>query len=114
MVFHGTNGWIGNFDYSGTFDASDRKIWKQEFKPTDERLYVSEEHNRNFIDCVKTRQETITPAEVAHRSISVGLLGEIAMQTGRKLKWDPENEKFIGDDNANRYLMRSYRGPWHL
>jgi hypothetical protein len=51
---------------------------------------------------------------VAHRSISVGFLGEIAMQTGRKLKWDPEQERFIGDSEADRLLERSYRSPWHL
>jgi hypothetical protein len=74
----------------------------------------SEDHFQDFIDCVKTRQKTITPAEVAHRSISVGLLGEIAMLTGRKLRWNPDAETFVNDDDANRYLMRSYRGPWHL
>jgi hypothetical protein len=51
---------------------------------------------------------------VAHRSISVGLLGEIAMLTGRKLRWNPQTEQFINDDDANRYLMRPYRAPWHL
>ena len=85
-----------------------------EAQPNEIKLYVSEDHHRNFIECVKTRRETATPAEIAHRSISVALLGEIAMLTGRKLKWDPEKERFIGDDDANRYLMRSYRSPWHL
>ena len=110
--WYGDKGWI-HVSRGGIW-ASDPKLLREKIGPNEIQLYRSDNHHRNFIDCVKTRQETITPAEVAHRSISVGLLGEIAMQTGRKLKWDLENEKFIGDDNANRYLMRSYRGPWHL
>ncbi|MCK5277875.1 MAG: gfo/Idh/MocA family oxidoreductase, partial [Cyclobacteriaceae bacterium] len=56
----------------------------------------------------------ITPAETALRSISVALLGEIAMLTEKKLDWDPEKEKFTNNDNANRLLMKPYRGPWKL
>ena len=40
-------------------------------------------------------------------------LGEIAMLTGRDLKWDPVKETFIGDEAANRYLSRPMRAPWH-
>ncbi|MHC4097295.1 MAG: hypothetical protein ACYSU3_14725 [Planctomycetota bacterium] len=66
------------------------------------------------MDCVKSRKLTICPAEVGHRSISVGLLGEIAMLTGRKIRWNPETEKIIGDDKASALLGRSYREPWVL
>jgi hypothetical protein len=52
--------------------------------------------------------------EVGHRSISVGLLGEIAMLTGRKIKWNPETEQIIGDPYASELLGRSYREPWVL
>jgi len=62
----------------------------------------------------KNRKETIAPAEIAHRSISIGLLGEIAMLTERKLQWDPDNERFINDEQANRMLWRPMRSPWHL
>jgi len=110
--WYGEKGWI-HVNRRGIW-TSDPKLLREKIGPNETRLYKSENHFRNFIDCVKTRKETITPAEIAHRSISVGLLGEIAMQTGRKLKWDPEMEQFIGDDEANRYLMRPYRAPWHL
>jgi len=69
---------------------------------------------QNFLDCVKSRKQTIAPIEVAHRSISVGLLGEIAMLLGRKLQWDPDKERFVNDDTANRMLFRPMRSPWHL
>ena len=58
---------------------------------------------------MKTREETITPAETAHRSISVGLLCEIAMLTGRKLTWDPVKEEFKDDFEANLRRGKHYR-----
>ncbi|MHC4545063.1 MAG: gfo/Idh/MocA family oxidoreductase, partial [Planctomycetota bacterium] len=63
---------------------------------------------------IKSRKETIAPVEVAHRSCSLCLLGEIAMRLGKKLKWDPERERFTNDDQANRMLSRPMRSPWHL
>lgn len=108
----GESGWI-HVDRGG-IRASDEKILRESIGPDEIRLYKSENHHRNFIDCVKSRRETVTPAETAHRSISIGLLGEIAMLVGRKLKWDPAKEEFVGDETANRYLTRSYRSPWQL
>jgi predicted dehydrogenase len=110
--WYGKSGWI-HVDRRGLW-ASDPKILAEKIGPDEVRLYKSEDHHQNFIDCVRTRRLTIAPAEIALRSISVGLLGEIAMLTGRKLKWDPAKEEFIGDAAANGYLMRSYRGHWHL
>lgn len=110
--WYGDKGWM--HINRGGFYASDPKILREKIGPDETRLYKSTHHQRNFIECVKTRKETVAPAEVAHRSISVGLLGEIAMLTERKLKWDPESETFVGDESADRLLMRPYRSPWHL
>jgi predicted dehydrogenase len=110
--WYGDQGWI-HVNRGGLY-ASDPKILREKIGPNETHLYKSTHHQRNFIECVKTRKETIAPAEVAHRSISVGLLGEIAMLTERKLKWDPESETFVGDASADRLLMRPYRSPWHL
>ncbi|MCF7957105.1 MAG: gfo/Idh/MocA family oxidoreductase [Phycisphaerae bacterium] len=111
--WYGENGqWI--HVNRGGHSASSPDILKTRLGPNDKRLYKSTDHHQNFLDCVKTRKETITPVETAHRSISAGLLGEIAMQTGRDLKWDPVNETFIGDPEANRYLSRPMRTPWAL
>jgi hypothetical protein len=57
---------------------------------------------------------TIAPAEVAHRSASVGHLGVIAIETGRKIKWDPATETLVGDVDAERLLSRAYRKPYQL
>jgi predicted dehydrogenase len=94
--------------------ASDPKILDEVIGPNEIHLYKSIVHHRNFLDCIKTRRETITPAEIAHRSLTPALLGEIAMQTGRKLRWDPDKEVIIGDEEASKMLSRPMRSPWHL
>ena len=114
VVFHGTDGWIGNFNYSGTFSASNQKLWKQKFGPDAERLYVSPEHNRNFIDCVKSKKETVCPVEMGIRCDTICHLVDAAAQTGRVIKWDPKTEKIIGDEQAAKMLTRPYREQWKV
>ena len=111
-VWYGQNGWI--HVKRGRLEASDGKILKETIGPDEIRLYNSRDHHQNFLDCVKSRKKTITPIEIAHRSISVGLLGEIAMLLGRKVHWDPDKEEFVNDDAANRMLTRPMRSPWSV
>ena len=66
---------------------------------------------QDFIDAVKTRTQTLEPAEVGHRVTSLGHLGQIAIQVGGKLQWDPEREKFLGNDNANAMIDRRVLAP---
>ena len=110
--WYGETGWI--HVNRGGLRASDEKILREEIGPNETRLYESRDHKQNFLDCVKSRKLTICPVEVGHRSISVALLGEIAMLTGRKIKWDPETEQIAGDAEASALLGRSYREPWVL
>jgi len=98
----------------GKLEANPPSVLKEVIGSDEIKLYESRDHRQNFLDCVKSRKETIAPAEVGHRSISVGLLGEIAMLTERKLRWDPEKEVFLDDEQAKRMLSRPMRGPWHL
>ena len=110
--WYGDKGWI--HVNRGGLNASDPRILEEVIGPEEIRLYESRDHQQNFLDCVKTREETITPIEVAYRSISVGHLGEIAMLLGRKVHWDPDKLEFINDDAANRLRLRSMRSPWTL
>ncbi len=111
IIFHGTEGWIS--DAMG-FCASDQTLWKAEFKSSDEQLMISPEHNRNFIDCVKSRQETICPVEMAIRCDTICHLSDIAARTGRVINWNPEKEEIVGDDDAAKRLKRPFREKWKV
>ena len=78
------------------------------------KLYQSDNHWANFLDCVKSRQPTITPVETAHHSAIPGHLGLISMLVGRKIKWDVKKETILGDADASKMLTRAYRPPWKL
>ena len=111
--WHGDDGWI-HVDRRGLLASDPRWLRYEEIGPGDEHLYRSDDHHQDFIDCVKTRRETITPVETACRSVSVGHLGEIAMLTGRTIRWDPVSETILDDPGAAALLGRSYRKPWIL
>lgn len=110
--WYGEKGWI--YVRRGKLEADPKSVLDEVIGADEIRLYKSTDHHGNFLDCVKTRKETVAPIEIGHRSISVGLLGEIAMLTEQKLRWDPEKEVFLNSDAANRLLSRSFRSPWHL
>jgi hypothetical protein len=78
------------------------------------RVYFSDSHSGNFLQCIRTRQPTICDVETAHRAMSVVLLGGIAQQLGRPLQWDPVKEQFINDEEANRMLSVVARPPWRV
>ena len=112
ITFEGAEGWV--FVTRGRIDAQPKSLLSSAIGPNEIQLYKSNNHKANFLDCIKSRAQTIAPVEVAHRSCTVCLLGEIAMRLGRKLKWDPDKEEFIDDDQANRMLARTMRSPWHV
>jgi predicted dehydrogenase len=112
----GTDGWVW-VNRGNAFESSNPAWSESRRLPDDQRkvkLYESSNHSRNFLDCVKSRQPTITPIETAHHSAIPGHLGLIAMLTGRKLKWDAKREVIVGDKEASKLLTRPFRTPWHL
>ena len=78
------------------------------------RLPVSNNHIQNWFDCIKSREKPIADVEIGHRSAILCHLGNIARWVGRPLKWDPDQETFPGDDEANNYLDRPRRQPYEL
>jgi hypothetical protein len=110
--------WIGEFGWvwvnRGGLEAQPPHILNDFIGYDETRLTKSRDHYQNFLDCVKSRRQTITPIEVAHRSASVGHLGVIAMELGRKIRFNPEKETILNDPEATRLLSRAYRSPWHL
>ncbi len=111
--WEGSEGWVSAD--RGKHDASDKSILDSVIGPDEIHLYESNNHYRNFLDCVISRKGPIAPVETAHRSITICHLGNIAMRLGReKLKWDPAKEQIIDDAEASKMLSRPYRGQWKL
>jgi predicted dehydrogenase len=110
VKFEGTDGWL--FVTRGKIEASKPEILNDKFVEKDARLPVSTDHMGNFFESVRSRKQPICPAEVGHRSASICHLAGIAIQLGRKLKWDPVKEEFVGDKEANALLARQQRKKW--
>jgi len=115
LKFEGTDGWVGNSGWRRPLEASSPDILNSVIGPDEIKIFTCQagEH-RNFLDCVKSRRDPYFPAEVGHRCSTVSHIGNIAMELGRKLRWDPDKEAFPDDDTANRMRSRARREPWHL
>jgi predicted dehydrogenase len=111
--FEGEEGWIQAY-FSGPdkLVAEPKSLLDSKIGPNELHFPLLHE-KRDFLDAVKTRGQTLEDAEVGHRTSTVGHLGHIAIQLGRKLKFDPDKERFVGDDEANKMLtLPPGRSPW--
>jgi len=111
-LFEGEDGWV--YVRRGEIDAHPKSLLRSVIEPGEVHLYESDDHRQNLLDCIKTRQRTVAPVDVAHHSIMVAHLGLVAMKLGRKVMWNPQTERFIDDPAADRMLSRPMRSPWHL
>jgi len=124
--FEGDGGWIfvtrGNYsatasdptlgDDSSPLQASDPKILQTPPEELDIRLHVSAEQHGDWLESIQTRKPPVAPVEVGHRACTNCLISQIAMKLPRKLYWDPRNEQFVDDDEANSMLSRPQRWPY--
>ena len=125
--FEGTEGWVfvsrGNETVTASDPVSKLKdsqalaagnpaILTSVIGPDEIHLYESSDQHGNFLECVKSRRQPISPIEVGHRACSTCLIHHIAMRAGRKLRWDPIKERFTNDDEANKLLSRPQRSPY--
>ena len=111
--FFGERGWL-DIGYS-KMSASDPNLLREMQAPNKSvKVPSSKNHYDDFFAAMRTRQRTIADAETAHRTTTVCNLGQIAMALGRKLRWDPAKEEFVGDEMANRLRSRAMRAPWSL
>jgi hypothetical protein len=115
IKFVGSDGWVGNRGWRGKLEASSDAILNSEIGSDELHLFTEPagEH-RNFLDCVKSRRDPYFPADIGHRVATVCHLANIAIKLGRKLTWDPQQEQFPGDAEANALLFRPMRSPWTL
>jgi predicted dehydrogenase len=108
----GTDGWV--WVDRGGFDASNTDWFAMPEDKMKVQLYKSDNHHRNFLDCVKSRKPTIAPVETAHHSALPGHLGLISMLVGRKLRWNATTEKILDDAEASKLMSRPYRSGYKL
>jgi len=111
--FEGTEGMVESTAYGWVAHSEPKSLITSKFPTGKVKVDATAEHVRNFLDCIKSREEPVAPVEVGHRSASLCHLGNIAIRLGRNLKWNPETEQ-LADDEANRMLERPLRAPWQL
>jgi len=115
--FDGTEGWAAAADGYSTPAVSSPAMLGEYKKVISEyvaRTGRSLDHMRNFVDCVKSRRQTVADPTVMHRSMTTVHAANICMWLQRSLKYDPVKEQFINDDEANRLRSRAIRQPWRL
>ncbi|MGA2499304.1 MAG: Gfo/Idh/MocA family oxidoreductase [Tepidisphaeraceae bacterium] len=119
LKFTGSDGWIwvtrgvikaGN--NPDKMDELNKELLTRPLPDDAKRVYVSNDHMGNFVDCVRTRKDPICNAETGHRSASIAHLGVMSIRLGRKLNWDPVKEEFINDAEASKYVAREMRKPY--
>jgi len=110
VKFTGSEGWI--FVSREKIEASRPELIDTPLSASATRLYKSDNHMGNFFECVRSRKEPICDVEIGHRSITVAHLGVISMRLGRAVKWDPKAEHFVGDTEADKWLVREMRKPY--
>jgi len=113
--FVGEAGWVGAADGYSKTEASSPELlagYKQLLGEYVARTGRSLDHMRNFLDCVKSREETVANPIVMHNSMCMVHAANICMWLGRDLEYDPIKEEFINDDEANRLRSRAQREPW--
>ncbi len=93
-------------------DASSDEILKSVIGKDEINLYVSKEQHGNWLDCIQSRKQPISPVEIGHRACTVCLISHIAMKIPGVLNWDPSKERFENNDLANSMLSRPQRYPY--
>ncbi|HUT93873.1 MAG TPA: Gfo/Idh/MocA family oxidoreductase [Thermoguttaceae bacterium] len=111
-VFEGTEGklHIGR----GHLSSEPEAIAKEPLGDDEVHLYKSPGHHRDWLDCIRSRKRPVADVEIGARSVTVCHLGILAYWYRRKLKWDPQAWRFVDDEEANAWLDRERRDPWHL
>jgi predicted dehydrogenase len=98
----------------GKFKTEPEELGKQDLAALPVKLYKSNNHYKDFVDAVRSRQRPICDVEVGCRSVTVCHLGNLAYWHNRRLKWDPAKERFVGDQEANKWLDCEKRSGWKV
>jgi predicted dehydrogenase len=114
LKFEGADGWVFVHIHGGHLEAGNPGLLKEVIGPEEVHLGRSPGHHADFLRAVRTRGATVAPAEVGHRTATMCHLANIAMLTGRTLKWDPVRECITNDAEAQKMTWRPMRGEWRV
>lgn len=115
IQFEGTKGWIFVHIHGAKLEAEPASVIQSVIGPDEIHLHESPGgHHADFLRSIRTRQDPAAPVEAGHKTATFCHIGNMALLLGRKVKWDQENEWFIGDEQASRMVLRPMRSPWHL
>jgi len=89
-------------------------VFKRTVSPEDRGFDGRPAHIRNFLDCLRSRQQPVENLEVAHFVSTVAHLGNLALRTGAKIVWDAQQERVVDNPKAEALVNRAYRPPWSL
>jgi hypothetical protein len=111
-TFVGTEGWVA--PSRGRIRAEPASLLSVKLKPGETRLLQDTHHYRNFLRAVLARSTPASDIDSAVQSDIMSHLGDIAIRTARRIRWDPATETIVGDPPAARRLTRALRSPWRL
>jgi predicted dehydrogenase len=110
--FYGTEGWVSIRRHG--LDAHPKSLLKSSIGPDEIHLVESRNQHGNFIEAIRTRATPVSNIDDAFQSDLISHMGDIAIRTGRTIRWDPKREEIVGDEAASRMLTRPMRSPWRL
>ena len=110
--FVGTGGWVSAS--RGGIKAEPASLLKVKIKPDEVHLLQDNHHYQNFLSSVLARKDPASNIDSAVQSDFISHLGDIAIRTGRTIRWDPRQETIVGDAIAQRMMRRAMRAPWGL
>ena len=112
LMFVGTEGKVAAWRYA--FKTWPDNLTRQKIRPGEIHLHSAENHHTDFLNSVRTRTRPGSDIAIGARTLTVCHLGNIAYELGRPVRWDPQNEHFVDDPEADRLFSRRMRSPWHL
>ena len=98
----------------GFFETLPGKVASHEFTDNEIKLYESNDHYQDWLDCIRNRKQPISTAEIGHRTATVCFLANIGYELQRPLFWNPAKEEFVNDAEANKLRSDFVRKPWSL
>jgi len=111
-TFVGTKGWVAAGRARQTLAAEPASLLNVKIKPEEIHLLQENHHYADFVKCVLTRRTPVSNVDSAVQSDFMSHLGDIAIRTGRKIRWDPDKETIVDDEYAARMMKRAMRSPW--